>query len=271
MTSILELSGEIMRNIINDPSRKTIYQMPAIIVTYEGGITKLNYDGYEYKIVLIGGRWWMAENLRTTRFSNGNTILSYNEGLILGQRNREIGIDRSETDFLEKPMYLEYLPSPTSKFIIQTNNYLSECGRLYNWSAVYTDLSGGKLAPNGWHIPSEDEWKSLILELGGNKEAFWKMIKDGNEPKLKWNHEQLQEINASGFSAIKNANWNYSTGFNTVFTSAKYWSSTKQFPHHKYNESKNDFAVGLEISYNKVTIIAQPQSNFAAVRCVRDK
>jgi uncharacterized protein (TIGR02145 family) len=40
-------------------------------------------------------------------------------------------------------------------------------GRLYNWYAVNT----GKLCPSGWHVPTDREWGSLIITLGGQNEA----------------------------------------------------------------------------------------------------
>ena len=127
-------------------------------------------EGNIYKTIKIGTQTWMAENLRTTKFNNGTEIPN---------------ITGNEWSSLNEPAYCWH------------NNNISfklERGALYNWFTVST----GKLCPTGWHVPSRNEWITLIKYAGGELSAgkalketgtgHWKPINDG--------------INSSGFTAV---------------------------------------------------------------------
>jgi uncharacterized protein (TIGR02145 family) len=100
--------------------------------------TVTDVDGNVYKTVKIGNQWWMAENLRVTRFVNG-------EGLQL--------IDENVLDTvwagLSEPAF--------------TSINGAEYGLLYNYAVVE---SLNSIAPVGWHVPTDEEWKTLEKEVG---------------------------------------------------------------------------------------------------------
>jgi uncharacterized protein (TIGR02145 family) len=96
--------------------------------------TVVDVDGNVYKTVKIGNQTWMAENLKTTRLNDGQ-IIPYTP-------------DKLDWASLRTPGYCWPNNNPLNK---------DDYGALYNWFTVNTD----KLAPIGWHIPTDDEWKIL--------------------------------------------------------------------------------------------------------------
>jgi uncharacterized protein (TIGR02145 family) len=106
--------------------------------------TVMDIDGNIYKTVKIGDQVWMAENLKTTRLNDGQSIL-YEP-------------NSSDWASLRTPGYCWPNNDPSNK---------DDYGALYNWYAVNT----GKLAPTGWHVPTDDEWRVLSDYLGGSSVA----------------------------------------------------------------------------------------------------
>jgi uncharacterized protein (TIGR02145 family) len=100
--------------------------------------TVTDIDGNVYATVKIGDQWWMAENLRVTSFNDG-TALNY---IAL---NSEDSLWANATD-------------PSYTFI---NDSIS--GNLYNGNVVLSDKN---IAPAGWHIPTDDEWKTMEATIG---------------------------------------------------------------------------------------------------------
>jgi len=101
-------------------------------------------DGNLYKTVKIGEQWWMAENLKTTSYSNRDLI--------------------GTTD----PVYKDISSETTPKYQwaydgIEGN--VATYGRLYTWQTV-TDSR--KVCPKGWHVPTDAEWTTLSDYLTNN-------------------------------------------------------------------------------------------------------
>lgn len=96
-------------------------------------------EGNAYLTVKIGKQWWMAENLKSTKYNDGTTIPQVT--------------DSSAWAASTTPAFCWYDNDPS---------YRNIYGALYNWHAVHT----GKLAPAGWHVPTDDEWKQLEMNLG---------------------------------------------------------------------------------------------------------
>ncbi len=97
--------------------------------------TVKDIDGNVYKTVKIGNQVWLAENFKTTKYNDGIPIPN---------------VTNSDTwAGLSTGAYCNY---------DNLESNVDTYGRLYNWYAVNTD----KLAPVGWHVPTEDDW--IILE-----------------------------------------------------------------------------------------------------------
>ena len=100
-----------------------------------------NIEGNVYKTVTIGSQVWMSENLKTTKLNDGTDIPSVTSN--------------TEWAELSTPGYCYYDNSWSNALIY---------GALYNWHTVNT----GKLCPTGWHVPTDEEWTTLITYLGGD-------------------------------------------------------------------------------------------------------
>ena len=101
----------------------------------------VDIDGNVYHTVTIGTQVWMVENLKTTRYNDGTAIPLVTDGTAWAA--------------LTTPGYCWYNNDSAT--------YKNTYGALYNWYAVNT----GKLAPTGWHVPTDSEWTVLTTYLGG--------------------------------------------------------------------------------------------------------
>jgi uncharacterized protein (TIGR02145 family) len=149
------------------------------------------------KFVTIGRQIWMAENLSTDRFRNGDLIPEA----------------RSEEEWLsceaaKRPAWCYYNNDPANK---------EKFGRLYNWYAV-NDPRG--LAPFGWHIPTDDEWGTLIYALGGSDKPG-PLMRSTTGWKEKGNGNNLSGFNAQPASCRDHYATFYESG-----AGAYWWTST---------------------------------------------
>lgn len=110
--------------------------------------TVTDIEGNVYRTVMIGGREWMAENLRTTKYRNGVNIPDVNQ--------------KTEWSNLNSGANCIY-----TKDMESTVN-VSVYGRLYNFYAV---IDSNNIAPQGWHIPTKEEWQNLMDFYGGQFEC----------------------------------------------------------------------------------------------------
>lgn len=163
----------------------------------------IDIDGNVYKTIIIGTQEWMAENLKTTRLNDGTQISTSK--------------DNEEWKRMSIPAYCYYENDSLSTPI--------NCDALYNWHVVNT----GKLAPEGWHVPTISEWEELEKQLSKFPDYSLIGVKAlaspdswlptekigcaGNEPSLN---------NSSGFNA-------YASGtrscFDGIFRGKGLWSS----------------------------------------------
>ena len=135
-------------------------------------------------------------------------------------------------------------------------------GKLYNWYAV-NDSRG--LAPEGWHIPTDDEWTTLTNYLGGEDVAGGKMKSIGT---AYWNSPNTDATNESGFSVLPGGYRNYVGSFYDVRLNAFFWSATEfdsglAWYRLLYNGIGSVYRYYALIGYNY-------ESSGASVRCLRD-
>ena len=141
-------------------------------VTY-GTLT--DQDNVTYKTVNIGTQTWMAENLRTTKYNDGTSIPNITED--------------AEWIELSTGAYCNY-NNTTSE------DTITAYGRLYNYYAVETN----KLCPQGWHVPTDSEWKILRDYSGGDEYAGKKLKERGY---THWQYVvNVDGQNSSGFTAL---------------------------------------------------------------------
>ncbi len=164
--------------------------------------TVTDIDGNQYRTVKIGGEIWMAENLRTTRYNDGEPIPNITSA--------------GEWVSLTEGAYCWY---------DNDKEQWSGYGALYNWYAVET----GKLCPDGWRVPSAEEWSGLIESMGGIYEAGAQMKSRSTEPDPhpRWDIPNEGAADRFRFEALPGG-WRVLTGgFHSVGNGAFWWSSTE--------------------------------------------
>ena len=149
-------------------------------------------DNNTYSLAKVGSQIWMAENLKTNKYQNGDDIGTTNP----------VTLDIS----------LEI--APKNQWAYEGNEVNVETyGRLYTWHAAKDSRS---ICPTGWHIPSDIEWTTLITYLGGESIALDKLID------LNWSSSAS---NSSGFSALPSG-LRYTDGiFRDIGIQTAWWSS----------------------------------------------
>ncbi|RIW17150.1 hypothetical protein D0X99_05195 [Algoriphagus lacus] len=172
-----------------------------------------DHEGRTYKTVKIGNQTWMAENLNVTKFRNGE----------------DIPVAESEDDWFlatigEIPAYVDVeFDSENGKFF----------GKLYNYYAV-SDPRG--IAPEGWRVPTDEDWNQLAEALGGPEAATAKLkSSDG------WVLENENGTDESGFTGYAIGMMDEEGFFDMLGFAAYFWSSTED----------GDFVLNRNLSENK--------------------
>ncbi len=199
--------------------------------------------GNTYNTILIGTQCWIAKNLSTSKYNDGTPI-------------PHVIID-TEWEALTGPGYCWYLNDSTT--------YGATYGAMYNWYTVNT----GNLCPTGWHIPTDDEWKTMEMYIGmSQSQADNTGYRGTNEgTKLKSTHSWLEYGNGTdvvGFTALPGG-YRLLTGFfNSLGYHGLWWTAT---------EYSSTNAWGREIHYSNETI---GRNNYfekrlgISVRCIKD-
>ncbi len=203
-------------------------------------------DGNVYHFVKIGQQTWMAENLKVINFNDGTAIPLYTDSTVWASTS--------------SPGYCWYNNDSSA--------YKKIYGSLYNWYAVNT----GKLCPEGWHVPSKEEWTNLVTYLGGENIAGGKLKEAGI---IHWtspsggitNKTNVGATNETGFTALPGGarGFRFNEGFNSIGSEGYWWSSTKS------DFSADAFKVTLW--FDDIRLILGPyfdQNDGFSVRCIKD-
>ena len=230
--------------------------------TCPGADTMMDIDGNVYKTVQIGLQCWMKENLRTTRYADGTVIpIGYIRYHDVAHRYSPFGME----------------------------SLASRYGWLYNWPAVMhgdstsnTNPSGVQgICPNGWHVPSKEEWQQLrqylrsdsrywcegdsmnISKALASSDFFWNNNNDfWTNPCAVTNNPTAN--NASGFSAIPAECFDCNTAWST-HTCAHYWTATLESLPYAYFERVDVWNANAFLIH-----FCELKSLGFSVRCLRD-
>ena len=190
------------------------------------------------KEVTIGKQVWMTQNLNVDKFRNGD--------LIPEAKTDEEWRKAGEND---EPAWSYYNNNPDNG---------DRYGKLYNWYAV-NDPRG--LAPEGWKIPSDEEWSRLEDFLGDISVAGTKMKSTDfwadNEGK------SGNGTNESGFSGLPGGNRNFNGSFLYIGAQGNWWSSSEYFSNIAWYRYLH-YSDGTVYRYN------YSKGNGFSVRCLRD-
>jgi uncharacterized protein (TIGR02145 family) len=186
----------------------------SICTAEETNTTVTDIDGNVYHKVKIGDQVWMVENLRTTTYSDGYPI----------------DLDTSATSWIS---------GTNGKYCYYNNttntDSIKKFGALYNWWAVDTK----KLAPVGWHVPTDEDWQTLenyLSYYGYN----WDGTKEGNKcakslaAKTDWQMNETagaigndcSKNDTTGFSALPGGYRLYTGKYGNIGYYGHWWSGT---------------------------------------------
>ena len=211
-------------------------------------------DGQTYKTVTIGDQTWMAENL-----NYAYTGVPYNK----------VG------------SYV-YTSDSTSWCYDNDPANCAKYGRLYTWAAAIDsvklatdadnplDCGYGKtcglsgkvqgVCPEGWHLPSYDEWNTLVTAVGGLSTAG-KVLKS-QTGWTAYDRITITNEDSFGFSALP-AGYRYNNGYYYEGYRAYFWSSTESRSYYAYR-------MYLYYSYDYAYLSDDVKDDGRSVRCVKD-
>ena len=155
-------------------------------------------EGNVYKTIVIGTQEWMAENLKTSTYRNGNAITNVT--------------DNAQWFILSTEAWASYN---------NDSQFYCPYGKLYNWYAVADPRN---LCPAGWHVPSDTEWATLMNYLGGDSIAGGKMKTLSAQY---WNSPNTNATNESGFSGIPSGYRNFDGTFGAIGFTGNWWTSSE--------------------------------------------
>lgn len=190
-------------------------------------------DGNVYDTIVIGTQVWLAEDLKTTKYNNGVSI--------------PLITDNTQWASMSSAAFCWYENNDTLK-----ENY----GALYNWWAAKVSF----LCPVGYHVPSKDEWQTLIDYLGGEEIAGDKLKTTGNQFWASGNHS----TNESEFSAMPGGlRFPNDGSFNSMTGWGYWWTSTSR-------SGDSGYRVSMFCSHSFAEIGSFGKQSGYSVRCVKD-
>lgn len=180
--------------------------------------------------VKIGGQTWTAENVVIERFRNGDSI----------PFSKSFAAFQVLTGQKKPASYCYSVDANCSKF-----------GRFYNWYAV-NDPRG--FAPEGWRVPSANDWQSLVDGLGGKSRAFQALRAPHG-----WPDRTLPASGNLGFNALATDHPHTPTP-GPEFDEAYFWSSStidngKYINHFMIRAGNDPYAsVGNQSGYEPLSV-----------------
>jgi uncharacterized protein (TIGR02145 family) len=187
-------------------------------------------EGNKYRTIQIGTQTWTAENLISTKLNDNTDI--------------PLVLDITAWAALTTPGYC-WVSSDSLGY-----------GALYNWYTVST----GKLCPEGWHVPSDEEWTILTDFLGGKSVAGGKLKEAGTDH---WQSPNTGATNESGFTGLPSGSRSYSGAYNNLGNYGFWWSTTEWPPSGGWYRD-------VYYGYSSVDRSNANKKGGATVRCLKD-
>lgn len=208
--------------------------------------TVTDIDGNVYRTVKIGDQWWMAENLKVTHDRNGDAIPNVTNA--------------TEWSNLTRSAFCNYNNETDSE---------DTWGCLYNWYAVN---SGNNIAPAGWHMPGDWEWKELEMILGMSQSEVdvegWRGADIGGKLKetgtIHWTSTNEGATNESGFTALGSGMRMDNGSFAGILDKTIFWTTIEM------NDGNDGMARHLDHQYSTIGRLHNGKKYGFSVRCIRD-
>jgi uncharacterized protein (TIGR02145 family) len=196
-------------------------------------------DGNVYTSITIGTQVWMAENLKTTKYRNGDLIGTTTPATL------DISAEAT-------PKYQWAYDGDESNAAIY--------GRLYTWYAA-TDTRN--VCPAGWHVPIDTEWTALATFLGGDQVAGGKLKETGLDH---WQTPNEGATNETGFTALPGGIRVPEGSFYNMGLRGFWWSATEQ------SDFSNSIAWcrWIQNNFSEFVLVSERKKLGLSVRCLRD-
>ena len=185
--------------------------------------------------VKLGAQIWMTANLDVAKFRNGDLIVEAKTA----QEWEKAGADGT----------------PAWCYLDNDATLGKKYGKLYNWHAVM-DPRG--LAPTGWHVPTIEEWQTLVSNLGGAQSAALKLKNSTCWPTGE------NGTNESGFFAMP-AGLRYAGG--AAFSGQGY--DTRWYTSSRHTDGGGYWISIAAVAYWDYFLPENKPSGYS-VRCVKD-
>lgn len=209
-------------------------------------------DGNTYNTITIGTRVWMAENLKTTSYDNGD----------------EIGT----TSYPQFNVATETTPKYQWASDGNDDN-VDIYGRLYTWWAATDERN---ICPTDWHVPTDEEWKQLESALGMIEDELdvqhvFRGTDEGGKLKstgtIYWKSPNKAATNVSGFSALPGGRKNNPPGdFSLLKSEAWFWCSSE----NSEDNPPTGFFRALNFDEGGIVRCSQAKCHGFSIRCVKD-
>ncbi|MGQ7945408.1 fibrobacter succinogenes major paralogous domain-containing protein [Flavobacterium sp. WC2509] len=192
-------------------------------------------DGNIYHTTRIGNQTWMVENLKTTRFNNGDLIANI----------------KSNTNWEQ---------SQQAAYSVYNNDssLIKDYGFLYNYFCLKDSRS---IAPKGWRIPTEEDLKELELFINSNSQTGIFLKEKGN---THWLPSNTTGNNATGFNALPGGFRDNEGGFYMLKANGYYWTDNGSF--ELYHWSARMFQAFADVRRDEVF----KQYGFA-IKCIKEE
>ncbi|MDR2886534.1 MAG: hypothetical protein LBV26_00815 [Bacteroidales bacterium] len=187
-------------------------------------------EGNTYKTVETGSHTWMAENLAVTRYSDGSPI-----PLVIADT------------------YWKELSSGAYSW---PDNVEIKYGALYNWHAV----NSGQLCPDGWRVPTDDDWTALVDYLGGATTAGGKLKEAGY---AHWTAPNTGATNITGFTALPAGYKSAAGAYGSKQRYGYWWTATP--------DGASAIARSLYYDYANINRTSADKHTGASVRCIKEQ
>lgn len=220
----------------------------------ETGGTVEDIDGNTYQTVRIGSQVWMVENLRTSKYLNGDLIPYVSED--------------NEWKGLTTGAYCNYN---------NDTNMGDKFGKLYNWHVVNDSR---RIAPEGWHVPTVSDWETLMSytesKIGPSITAAKTMAAN-----VEWMKSDtigaigndLSKNNSTGFSALP-AGYRKHDGMYYRLSESTTWWSSDVLPEsylptkggrsvHLYNHISTTYKIGVRVGHDDF-------NQGSSIRCIKN-
>ncbi len=179
-------------------------------------------DGNVYRTVKIGTQIWMAENLKTTKYRNGEPIPNV--------------INNAQWASSNTGAYCWYNNNSANK---------STYGALYNWYAV-SDIRN--IAPVGWHVATDADWTILTIFLNGEGVAGGKLKESGT---AHWKDPNQGATNNNGFTALPGGGRVEKSKFDYMGLNGAWWA-------YSVVPRRGEFNIGSTSEWNRYISYISP-------------